>query len=136
MAKVTKKKIEPSMSLEEMVNEYGLKNEIKKECDHILKDLNPKIKVEMKSVENGKLDTGMFTAVYSERTTEVLNLDQVIQKLKALGLDKAIKTVETVDEDILETMLHDGTLDAAQLKSCYSKNITQVLTVKKSKAVK
>ena len=106
----------------------------KKQADIYKKDaeeLNTTIKDLMKNLELDEFETpdGLVAKV-SVQNRDTFNEDKLIEKLKSLNAEAAIKTKEYVDMDVLEDLIYNGKLDASELTPC--KITKQVVTLKVS----
>src|SRR6185312_3212090 len=79
---------------------------LKKESD----PLKDRIKDYMGQHELDVYKVGPVTASYSIQERKSMNEPMLVNKLKALGLDEAIKTVEVPDQSAIEELIYAGTL--------------------------
>ena len=97
-------------------------------------EYNKEIKELMSKIDRTefKTDTGI-TAKLSIQKRESFNEEKLIQKLKELNGNTAIKTKEYVDMDELEDLIYNGHIDAGQLTNCKQVKEVKVLKVTKLK---
>jgi len=77
---------------------------------------------------------GDLRATCKISTREDFNQDRLLAKIKQLGVQGIIKTVEVVDMDALENALYHGQLNAAELVTC--RESKEVVTLRVSKIKK
>lgn len=124
--------------LQKLINEFGTRNEqvksLKKETDA----LNTQIKEIMANLPGGVAETEQFVAKYSVITTSDFDEPKLIERLKTLGCQGVIKTVEVVDMDALENAIYNGQIVGSELADCkVNKSVAKlVVSVKKSKKEK
>lgn len=119
--------------LSELITEYFTN---KTELDRIKKTtdkLNSQIKEKMLEGNLDKFDTGTSVAMLGKQERVTVNQDKLLQKLKDMKIDKPIKTIEVLDESILEDMVYSGELDASIVAECTETKNIYVLKVKKKR---
>lgn len=99
---------------------------IKKQKD----PLNKSIKEEMKSKGLSKFEHENIVVDYSVQERTSMNEDRLVMKLKSLGFDEAIKTVEVPDQAVIESLIYEGKLSPIELDDCIEKKRVEVLKVK------
>lgn len=108
--------------------------EDKKQLDTYKKstdEYNKEIKKLMNELNKTEFETDSgLVAKINIQNRESFNEDKLIEKLKELKGNTAIKTKEYVDMDELEDLIYNGYIDAAQLSSC--KVSKEVVTLKVS----
>ena len=97
-------------------------------------EYNKEIKQGLKElgVNEFETDSGLV-AKYNIQKRESFNEDLLLQKLKELGVNTAIKTKEYVDMDELENLIYNGELNASELSSCRIIKEIETLKVTKKK---
>ena len=97
-------------------------------------EYNKEIKQGLKElgVNEFETDSGLV-AKYNIQKRESFNEDLLLQKLKELGVNTAIKTKEYVDMDELENLIYNGELNASELSSCRIIKEVETLKVTKKK---
>lgn len=115
--------------LESMVTKYAdLDSQIKtlkKESD----PLNKAIKGVMSEQGLSKFEAEGVKVTFQVQERNTTNEDKLLLKLKALGLTEAIKVVEKPDEAVIEQLIYEGKLPAAELASCVETKYIEVLKV-------
>ena len=122
------------MELGEKITRYFEVNSEVKTLTTEKDTLNAGIKKEMKAGNLKDFEVGDLKATLSSYDKAVMNQDKLLQKLKDLGLTQCIKTVEAVDETVLEDMIYKGEVSASKFEDC--NNVTQVETLKVKKVKK
>lgn len=89
---------------------------------------------EFKTIFPGKgtFEAGAFNIVRGTQERTSMNEEKLIQKLKDLGLEQAITTKEIPNQEVIESLLYDGTITADLLQSCVDVNFVQTVSVKKA----
>lgn len=135
---------QPKNELDELVPEFGKKNDTVKALKKETEILGEKIK-ELMSVDNNTYIAGDYKARYVEKETSKLNEDALLVRLSkdefreeadALEL---IQVKEYVNMDALENALYHEKVSAElleQIKACTTVKITPSLTVTKMKGKK
>jgi len=98
--------------------------------------LNASIKADMKAGNLKDFAVGDIIAVYNSYEKSSMNQDKLLQRLKDLGLTQCIKTIEVVDEKVLEDMIYRGEVNAVKFEDCAVVTPVETLTVKKVKKSK
>lgn len=98
---------------------------LKKESD----PLKDRIKKYMGDNDLDTFKEGPVTAKYQIQERKSMNEPMLVNKLKALGLDDAIKTVEVPDQAAIEELIYAGELDPADLDECVIRKNVTVLKV-------
>ena len=121
------------MNIEEKVKNYAELDAKGKKIDEMKKPLNAEIKAYMK--ENGikEVATAGVKAVFGIQERVSMNEARLLEKVKRLGLNQAIKVIEVVDEDAIQEMIFKGELDAAEIESCIERKQIETLTIKGAK---
>lgn len=99
---------------------------IKKEADKLKSD----VKDYMGLNDLDEFEDGPVKATYQIQERKNMNEAKLIQKLKDLGLDNAIKKVEAVDQAVVEDLIYDGVLNPKYLDECIERKQVTVLKVK------
>lgn len=135
MVNITEKidKINTLNNLHEFVTRWAYnKTEMDSYKDAVTDDAN-RIKQMMKELNLEELEVDGFKAVYSERVTSNFNEDKLLAKIKELGFDDCVKTVEVVDMEKLESLIYDNLIDTSSLLSCKETKVTPTLKLVKLK---
>jgi hypothetical protein len=98
--------------------------------------LNASIKADMKAGNLKDFEVDGIKAVYNSYDKSSMNQDKLLQRLKDLGLTQCIKTVEVVDEKVLEDMIYKDEVKAVKFEDCAVVTPVETLTVKKVKKSK
>ena len=121
-------------NLNDYIEEFYL---VKSEADKYKKladEDNKKIKELMQNKDLTEFETenGLQAKIIIQKR-ENFDEDKLIQKLCELGPDamEAIKTKQYVDMDILEDLIYNNYVNAAELTDC--KNVKKVITLKVNK---
>lgn len=97
-------------------------------------EYNKEIKQGLKELGLNEFETDSgLVAKYNIQKRESFNEDLLLQKLKELGVNTAIKTKEYVDIDELENLIYNGELNASELSSCRIIKEVETLKVTKKK---
>ena len=121
---------------EQVLNEM-IKNfyEDKQTADHfkkIAEDFNSSIKKLFTELNKNEFETDNgLVAKMNVQKRESFNEEKLLEKLKELGVNTPIKTIEVVDMDELENVIYNGQLDASNISDC--REIKEVITLKVSK---
>ena len=121
------------MDIIQKVEQYAQLDAKAKQLDELKKPLNAEIKSYMKHHELKEVSAGAVKAVYGKQERVSMNQDKLLGKVKQLGLTQAIKIIEVVDEQILESMIFNGELSAAEVEDCVERKIVETLTIKGGK---
>lgn len=116
--------------LNKLIEEFGEQNEEVKRLKKSTDALNVQIKEILSKAENRTVDTERFTATYSEVVSESFDEEQLLAKLKAMGVEGVIKTKEYVDMDALEDAIYNGNVAGSDLADCKLTKVTPKLVVK------
>lgn len=119
------------IALVDLVDELGELNASRLKIEKEEKAGKTKLKDEMKASDLEELIGSKFKAECKEVVSQSLNPERTLQKLKDLGAEWLIKTVEIVDQEALEESLYKKELDAAEFVSCMDEKSTYKLSFKK-----
>ena len=101
-------RVEALKELEVLIESYAenksLADDYKKLCD----EENKRIKTLMQEQNMTDCNSTNYTVKYYVQTRESMNEVKLLNMLKRENITKAIKTVEVVDMDMLESMLYNG----------------------------
>jgi hypothetical protein len=117
----------------EKVTNYAELDAKAKQLEELKKPLNSEIKAYMKHNDLKEVSAAGIKAVYGKQERVSMNQDKLLDKVKQLGLNHAIKTVEVVDEQVIESMIFNGELNASQIEDCIERKIIETLTIKGGK---
>jgi hypothetical protein len=117
----------------EKVTNYAELDAKAKQLEELKKPLNAEIKSYMKHNDLKEVSAAGIKAVYGKQERVSMNQDKLLDKVKQLGLNHAIKTIEVVDEQVLESMIFNGELNASQIEECMERKIIETLTIKGGK---
>lgn len=117
----------------EKVTNYAELDAKVKQLEELKKPLNAEIKAYMKHNDLKEVSAAGIKAVYGKQERVSMNQDKLLDKVKQLGLNHAIKTVEVVDEQVLESMIFNGELNASQIEGCVERKIVETLSIKGGK---
>jgi hypothetical protein len=117
----------------EKVTNYAQLDAKTKQLEELKKPLNAEIKEFMKANGLKEVVAGAIKAVFGKQERVSMNQEKLLDKVKQLGLNQAIKTVEVVDEQILESMIFNGELNASEIEECMEKKIVETLSIKGGK---
>lgn len=126
-----------------ILKNYFNTNQKKKKCETELKTLKTKIVEEMGG--RTRLAEGEYVANYSTYNTPQIDFNALLDKLKLTiseldpiedeekiaKIEEAIKTVEVVDESVLESLIYNEVLPVDYLKSVTDYKPGSRLVVKK-----
>lgn len=117
--------------LQETVKQY---HEHKAEVDKHNKIVD-KYKVEIKKLlkEMNMLEYEFddYKVKLTESTTSSFDNEKLVQKLKDLGADDVLKTIEVPNEQELEDALYNGRILPTQLADCQINKVVEMLKVTK-----
>lgn len=123
-----------------MIQRYGDLNEQAKQIKKEMEPLNASIKsimvTRLAGQDKVRVDAGNYTAEMVIQRRRSMDQEKLVAKLKMLGFTQAIRTVEVPDEKVIEDLIYNGQLPAAELADCIREQEVQVLTVKPVKAKK
>ncbi len=122
--------------LKELVHEFFKHDQLAKQEAKLADPLKAKIKDAMSEFGIGEFEHDGVAAVYSVQERTNPNGEKLLQRLRELGFEQAIKTVETVDTAVLERLIYDSEIDTEAIADCFTTNKVAVLTVKAVKAPK
>lgn len=120
-------------NLGEIIERYGTN---KAELDKIKKVVdadNTEIKLLMNKDGLSEFSSDNFTAKCSVITSQDFDEGLLLAKIKELGLSNCIATREYVDMEVLENLIYNGSVNAAELASCKVTKSQTRLTIKKNK---
>jgi hypothetical protein len=123
-----------SVDILQKVEQYVALDVKAKQLDTLKKPLNAEIKAYMKESGIKELSTADVKVVYGVQERVSINEPKLLEKLKALGVTAAIKTVEVVDHEKLEGMIYNGELQASAVEECLERKEVETLTVKGAKS--
>ena len=127
---------ELEMYLDVYVKEYYLAKAEVDKYTKIANEYNEQIKETMKHLNITEFEsTNGLIAKIIIQNREKFNDAKLIDKLKTLGVNEAIKTVEVVDMDALEDSIYNGRLDAANISDCRETTKVTTLKINKKKGV-
>lgn len=89
------------------------------------------MKKQLVELEITEYDTGNNKITFNDTVKESFDIPKTVEKLKELGANWLIKTVEVVDIDELETSIFNGELDATQFKDCVVTSVSKTLRFSK-----
>jgi len=104
-----------------------LADKYKKEADK----LNKEIKEYMAEFNLNCVEGTDCRLILTESKSAKVDEDMLVFKLKSLGHDNLIKTVEVVDNNSLECAILDMKVNPNDLSNCYKINIITKLNIKK-----
>lgn len=98
---------------------------IKKQAD----PLKDRIKKHMSENDMDTFKDGPVTASFKIQERKTMSEARLLSKLKSLGLESAIKTVEVPDQQAIEDLIYEGALDPSELDDCIDRKYVEVLRV-------
>ena len=127
----------PEPGIDAMVAEYdALRNQsktIKSRMDTLAKDI--KKYAETHGVKDDKgsyyCDNGAFQFGQQAKKSVSFVIDKALDFLKSHGFTDAIKTVETIDEDVIERLVSEGAITFDDLESITETKVTYAIDLKK-----
>lgn len=124
---------EMASKLERKVKEYHKHDLAEKAAKKLKTPLNKELKELMSSIDLREFETEDLVATY--KVQERTNMDEVklLNRLKELGLDKAIETVERPNQEALTAMFYSGELDPEAIADCMVIKEVEVLSVRQKK---
>lgn len=130
---VNKDKILPTNVLNDLMKQYYDAKELEKKTQALIKPLNEEIKKYLIDNNIDKLDEDELDYKASiSKTNKVSWVEPIlIERLKKLGFEEAIKTKEYVDMTILESLLYNGKIKEKKIEDC--KNVTEIITLRVNK---
>lgn len=129
---MTTKKSKLSNLVETYANEKNILEDYKKRVDNY----NLQIKDLMSDLEIEDVDCGDYNAKIIIQNRVTMDEDKLLSVLKTHGVDKAIRTREYVDMDILESMLYNNELPkniVRHIGKCKNEKQVKTLRVTKNK---
>jgi hypothetical protein len=136
MADTTLTKEEILVKLPDMMKTYYEQDSIEKAAKKVKEPLNKELKVLFKSAELAEFETDDLLATYGVQERSGTNDAKLLNRLRELGFEKAIETVERPNSAVLETLIYDGTLDPTLIADCFETKEVEVFSVKKKKQKK
>jgi hypothetical protein len=115
----------------QVIENYGKIDAEYKLLDKEKKALNKKLKAYMQSEEINSLEGRGYVLSYNEQVRTKIKEDEMVQKLKDLGLHQAIKVKEIPDEEMIEKLIYTGEIYPQDLDSCIERKVVPVLKIKK-----
>lgn len=122
--------------LQDLIERYGNN---KTEMDSYKKQVeedNKAIKEIMASTNIKEAVGGKFIAKLSESVAESFDEEKLLETLHSIGVTECIKTKEYVDMGVLEDLIYNGKVNAAELASCKITKVTPRLTISRVKEKK
>jgi len=98
---------------------------IKKQAD----PLKDRIKKHMSENDMDTFKDGPVSASFRIQERKTMSEARLLSKLKSLGLESAIKTVEVPDQQAIEDLIYEGALDPSELDDCIDRKYVEVLRV-------
>lgn len=115
--------------LNQLIKEYALSKQTLDDAKKQTEKLGAKIKTILKEQGNKvNLEVDTFNVSYYVVERSKTNEDKLLKTIKDLGFTDAVKTVEKVDEDVVQGLIYNGVLDAVKIQDCFT--ITPVETLK------
>lgn len=121
------------MTIEEQVKQYADLDAKAKQIDDMKKPLNVAIKAYMRDNGIHEVAVDGIKAVFGKQERVSMNEAKLLEKVKGLGLTQAIKTIEVVDEDIINQMVYEGTLEPSLIEDCVETKVVETLTIRGGK---
>lgn len=131
--------IEKKEELKGLIDQFAENKSLKDDYDKLCKRDNQKIKDIMGKYELDTFDSDDYTAKYYSQNKESFDSELAVKILKQHGITNCIKTVEVLDDELLESMLYNKELPeivVKELSVCTNTNTTWALKVSKRKKVK
>lgn len=144
MPYVRKLKEEVKMSeelsqLPQKLTKFAEYNEQAKKYEKLKEPLNKEIKTIMSGAGIDEFESEGVTATLQTQERSSMNSAKLLNRLKELGFEEAIETVERPNDAVVERLIYDGKLDPELIQDCVETKHVQVLkvksTVKKKKAL-
>jgi hypothetical protein len=124
------------LKLPELVKSFHEADATEKSAKKKAEPLKAEIKKLMSSASLEEFETDGLVASFSVQERTSTNETKLLNRLKELGLDNAIETVERPNSAVLETLIYDGKLDPATIADCFDTKNVEVLKVSKKKVKK
>jgi len=124
------------LTLGEQVKKYFAFDQAEKTAKKDKEPLNKSIKLEMRTSGLKEFNSDGIVADFSTQQRTTMNEAKLLVKLKELGLDNAIETVEKPNQAVVEDLVYNGKLDPAVLAGCIETKEVEVLKVAKAKKAK
>lgn len=131
--------IEKKKELKELIDQFAENKSLKEDYDKLCKRDNQKIKDIMGKYGLDTFDSEDYTAKYYSQNKESFDAELAVKILKQNGITNCIKTVEVLDDEMLESMLYNNEIPeivVTELGACTSTNTTWALKVSKRKKEK
>ena len=137
---MTRKKIEQSPKLDELITQYGEQNTQCNALKKVVADLNAKLKTAIKSLnqQNKDIEVNGWKCSLSVTEEKVMNEDRLLEFCKANKI-KCIKTKEYVDADALEKLIYSGKISEEliiEMDKCNDVKTKETLRCSKAKEAK
>jgi hypothetical protein len=124
-------------NLKQLIERFGENNEKVKALKKVTDADNTEIKRIMAQACLSSAESEQFVATYTVSKQESFDENQLVAKLKAMGIQDVIKTVEVVDMELLEAAIYDGRVCGAELSDCkITKEIPKLVVKLKKKEKK
>lgn len=124
------------MDLNNLIDCFG---EVKGRSDLLKKEVdgyNKEIKSVMSEVDLSEYKTDKYKVKLTTVESRSFDEEKLLVRLKELGADECIKTIEVVDMANLENAIYNKKVDASKLADCQIVNTQQRLTLTKVKEKK
>ena len=116
--------------LNSLLKEYSEAKDMENKYHKVAEPLNKEIKDYLMSfnLEKYESEKSDITATLS-KTNKVSWVEPIlIERLKKLGHSEAVKTIEVIDYEKLESLLYNGVIKEKKIEDC--KNIKEVITLR------
>lgn len=118
------------VELKDVLLKFAQYDAEQKRLKKISEPLKKQIKDYMSENDIEKLEEGPVVAQFQRQERVSTNEEKLVDKLKSLGFDKAIRTVEVPDQEVIEELIYQGELNPAELDDCVIRKEIERLTVK------
>lgn len=104
--------------MKEKVTRYAELTNFIKKLEEEKDALNKELKQYMKEGGITSVSDDVFTVNYFVQERSTTLVDKMVQRLKDLGHEKAVKLVEVPNEETVQELIYNGKISAAQLEDC------------------
>ena len=121
------------LTMEELVDNFGYFKNQSDICKKKVDEFNKELKARLRDSDTKEAVSSEYRVKYSVATSRSFDEEKLLLKLKQLGANDCIKTVEVVDMKNLENAIYNKRIDAALLADCEKITQTEKLNLYKIK---
>lgn len=132
------------MSIKELIQLYAARKQAEKEAKDACSAVTTEVKKYMTDNGMEEAESGEWKVTYKPSERVSMNEEKLIATLKKLArkekdkerkaeIRKAIVKVEAIDEQLLESLIYNGVIEADDIQECTESKVTYTLRLSKNK---